>query len=435
MANAEQVVLIRRSVEEWNAWRESHSHEPIDLSEADFRGESLHEANLCNADLRWATLVEADLGGADLTNADLQKADLFDANLGYARLAGARFSGSSLVRANFSNTLIEDTDFSEVELTGARLNEAKLVRVKLRAVDMDETELYGVSLANSDLRDAKIRRANISKANLSGADLRGASLCDSNMTDAQLCGALLNDADLSGVDLSRADLSGADLTGASLERARLVETNMRAAVLTRASVYGISAWGVQIEGAEQEDLLITPRTAEHAISADNLEIAQFLYLLLDNQRLRSIIDTITSKVVLILGRFTNDRKPVLDAIRTELRTSGYGYVPIVFDFAKPSTRDTHETITLLARMARFVIADITEAKSIPQELVSIVEQLPSLPVQPILLRGGEPWGMYDHIRRYPWVLELHEYDNFESLLPDLRDHVIAPPEARLMKPR
>jgi len=435
MANEEQIALIRRSVEEWNAWRESHPREPIDLSEADFRGGSLYEANLCNADLRWATLVEADLGGADLRNADLQKADLFDANLGYARLAGARFSGSSMVRANFSNTLIEDIDLSEVELTAARLNEAKLVRVKLRAVDLDEAELNGASLASTDLRHSKIRRANLSKADLSGANMCGASLCDSNMTDAQLRGALLNDADLSGVDLSRADLSGADLTGASLERARLVETNMRDAVLTRASVYGVSAWGVQLEGAAQADLLITPRAAEHAISADNLEIAQFLYLLLDNQRLRSIIDTITSKVVLILGRFTNDRKPVLDAIRTELRTSAYGYVPIVFDFAKPSARDTHETLTLLARMARFVIADITEAKSIPQELVSIVEQLPSLPVQPILLRGGEPWGMYDHICRYPWVLKLHEYDSLERLLPDLRDRVIDPPETRLKERR
>src|SRR4029077_11573047 len=103
-----------------------------------------------------------------------------------------------------------------------------------------------------------------------------------------------------------------------------------------------------------------------------------IYLLLNNQKIRQVIDTITSKVVLILGRFTEERKRVLDAIREELRK--HDYIPVLFDFDKPATKDLHETITTLARMSRFVIADITDAKSIPQELVSIVEQLPSLPV-------------------------------------------------------
>jgi len=32
---------------------------------------------------------------------------------------------------------------------------------------------------------------------------------------------------------------------------------------------------------------------------------------------------------------------------------------VLFDFEKLATRDTQETVTTLARMARFVIADIT----------------------------------------------------------------------------
>lgn len=52
---------------------------------------------------------------------------------------------------------------------------------------------------------------------------------------------------------------------------------------------------------------------------DNIEVAQFVFLILNNAKIRSVIDTITSKVVLILGRFSSKRKPVLDALRSQLR--------------------------------------------------------------------------------------------------------------------
>jgi hypothetical protein len=104
-------------------------------------------------------------------------------------------------------------------------------------------------------------------------------------------------------------------------------------------------------------LVITPQN-EPEITVDNIEVAQFIYLLLHNQKMRDVIDTITSKVVLILGRFTSERKAVLDALREELRKRDY--LPILFDFEVPATRDITETVSLLARMARFVVADIPD---------------------------------------------------------------------------
>jgi len=66
------------------------------------------------------------------------------------------------------------------------------------------------------------------------------------------------------------------------------------------------------------------------------------------------------------------------AIRHELRKCDL--LPVLFDFDKPASRDTQDTITTLARPARFVTADMTEPKSVPQELIAIAEQLPSVPV-------------------------------------------------------
>jgi hypothetical protein len=45
--------------------------------------------------------------------------------------------------------------------------------------------------------------------------------------------------------------------------------------------------------------LLLPETPK--ITTDDIEIAQFLYLLIHNEKLRKVIDTITSKVVLILA--------------------------------------------------------------------------------------------------------------------------------------
>jgi hypothetical protein len=205
------------------------------------------------------------------------------------------------------------------------------------------------------------------------------------------------------------------------------------AVLTDCRIYGISAWDVRLsEETKQQGLIITP-FGEPAVTVDDLEVAQFVYLLIHNQKIRRVINTITSKVVLILCRFSiPERKAVLDALRDQLRKSERGYVPVVFDFEKPS-RTTDETIALLARMARFVIADISDAKSVLQELRGIVPDNPTLPVQPIILSGQEVPGMFDFFKRYPWFLKVHRYDTQDQLLADLRDRVIRRVEAKVAK--
>jgi hypothetical protein len=168
----------------------------------------------------------------------------------------------------------------------------------------------------------------------------------------------------------------------------LVDTVVTGADLTGCRIYGVSAWGLKLdEQTKQRNLLITPEH-EPEITVDNIEVAQFIYLMLHNQKIRDVIDTITSKAVLILGRFTDERKAVLNALREELRKRDY--LPILFDFEKPRSRDTDETITLLARMARFIVADISDAKSVLHELRAIVPDLPSVPVQPIILAMQVP---------------------------------------------
>jgi hypothetical protein len=211
----------------------------------------------------------------------------------------------------------------------------------------DEPDLKGADLSGKDLREADLRRANLIEANLAEADLRLTNLRAARLIGANLRGAKLIESDLFGADLRRADLSEAilreanlieaKLNGARLYSATLVRTNLEGADLTSCSVHGISVWDVKLKGTIQSNLVITP-TYQSVIEVDNLEVAQFIYLLLNNEKIRHVIDTITSKVVLILGRFTEERKDVLDAIREALRKRDY--LPILFDFEKPSSTVT-----------------------------------------------------------------------------------------------
>jgi hypothetical protein len=238
--------------------------------------------------------------------------------------------------------------------------------------------------------------------------------------------------DLGEANLSGADLRGANLSGAELLGAQLISTDLTDADLTGCRIFGISAWRLKLERAKQQNLIITTLD-EPKITVDNIEVAQFIYLLLHNEKIRDVIDTITSKTVLILGRFTDERKAVLDALREELRKRDY--LPILFDFEKPRNRDTDETITLLARMARFVIADISDAKAVLQELRAIVPDLPSLPVQPIILATQEEPGMFDFYRNRPSFLTVHRYINQEQLLVEIGDKVIRPAELKVLELR
>jgi hypothetical protein len=275
-------------------------------------------------------------------------------------------------------------------------------------VDLTDADLPGLVLPGADLEGVLLKGAN-----LEGADLRGANLFR---------------ADLSWTNLVGANLSHASIVEASLAFAQLAQANLRYARVDGCRVYGVSAWEVDLEEASQTNLWFTTKE-QNTITIDGLETAQFLCLLLDNRKLRTTIDSLALKAVLILGRFTETRKKVLEAIRSALRQ--HGYVPLMFDFEKPSSRNYTETVSTLAHLCRFIIADITDARVVLQELERTVPHLPSVPVQPILDAAFETNVVLSDMNDYPSFLPTFRYQDESTLLSSLQTSVIAPAEARV----
>jgi len=323
MADEEHLKILIQGVSAWNKWREE------------------------NPEIR-PNLISLSFTGADISGFESREVsqDLEDCFKEFFRknLRGVNFRGALLQKAHLRNTDLQDAD-----LSGANLSEADLTNADLSGADLRDCVLHDVVLTTATLQRVVLIRASLYGAYLSGvnlieADLQEASLNNIDLSDSILSKTNCSNTSFVSANLSRANLSEANLSNADLSKAILVETNLEKAILSGCKIFGISAWKPNLKGTIQTNLILS-ENSEPVISVDNLEVAQFIYLLLDNEKIRHVIDTITSKVVLILGRFTSERKKILEVIRETLRK--YDYVPVLFDFEKPRSKSFVETVATI----------------------------------------------------------------------------------------
>ncbi|MBD2085277.1 pentapeptide repeat-containing protein [Trichocoleus sp. ST-U3] len=396
MANKQQRALLKQGVEAWNKWRKLSPGIPPNLIGADLRQEDLGGVNLAGA-----SLCSADLSGANLMQASLHRTDL----------RGADLRGASLSKA----------DLSEADITEANLSEAYLFEANLSRVNLEGADMHWVYLGKADLSGANLVGANLREVDMRGANLIGANLREADLFKANLIGADLQGADLRGTNLGEANLMGA----------RLLKTNFENANLEGCLVYGISSWGLKLEGANQSNLVITPPDYP-AIALDNLEVATFMYLLLNHQKIREVFPSIASNIVPILGSFKADgRKDLLEGLRNALRQ--HDYLPLSVELEKAATPELAEAISTVVGMAKFMIVDFTDASSIPQELLKILQGIPLVPVQPLVQVDSvdsKEIAVLKEFQEYPYAQPIYQYQNLEDAIASVEEKIIAPAEAK-----
>ncbi len=274
----------------------------------------------------------------------------------------------------------------------------EIVGHDVEPLDLTNTDLRGAILDGADLRCADCRGSDLSEAKVSGAELGRAKLARSRLV---------------GTDLSRTALRGADLSESVLIRTDLTESD-----LAYANVYGVSVWDVVGKPRDATNLIVSP-PGTATLSTDSLPLAQLLYMLIRNENIREMVDTLTTKVILILGNFGKERKDILDSVRDKLRSMEL--LPVLFDFNGPASKDTTGTVETLARLSRLIMADLSDPSSIPHELATIVPFLRTTPVLMLRQTGSTGYSMANDLQAYPWVLAIHEYASKASLLEGIHD--------------
>jgi uncharacterized protein YjbI with pentapeptide repeats len=326
-------------------------------------------------------------------------------------------------------------------LSGADLRRLDVRKINLEGADLSSIEGYGVDLYQANLKSANLRRAflqsaSLFEANLSGADLSGCSMAYADLGMAKLRRAILTNANcqncnLSAADVSRADLTTADLTYARMfdtnfSRATLVETSLMATLLIRTNlkgatlegcrVHGAAVWKIQTDPATTQKNLIVTDLNDPTVTTDNLEIAQLIHLLINTAAIRDVINSMTGRAVLLLGRFVPERMSVLNALADRLRQ--FGDLPIIFNFDKPVDRTVTETLRILAGLSKFIIADLTDPKSSPYESHVTVPDI-AIPFVPIIQRGQDEFSMFEDLYDYGWVLKGFKYKDIDHLLDNV----------------
>lgn len=145
----------------------------------------LSGANLRDANLREARLVNTNLGVQGFLTPHDERTDLSGADLSGAILLGANLKGAFLEGADLSEALVGTTDPNlpwhpeNADLEGVDLSDANLSGAELVALDLTETDLSGADLSGANLSEATVNEEQLDMV----WSLEGATMPDGSTHD------------------------------------------------------------------------------------------------------------------------------------------------------------------------------------------------------------------------------------------------------------
>ena len=135
------------------------------------------------------------------------------------------------------------------------------------------------------------------------------------------------------------------------------------------------------------------------MTVDDIEIAQFIYTIVDNQKISKMIDSMRTKTVLILSSFDDSSKITVTALKDSIRN--HGLIPLLFTFQKPKHKGLMGTVRTMAELSAFVIID---ESIFANQIFEISNLIPSVrvPFARIAREGSKKISMDDEAKHLYW---------------------------------
>ena len=344
------------------------------------------------------------------------------------KLEGFKFSGTVFQNAKIINVTFKSCKFSHSDFDIANIQNCKFIDSPIQNSTFRSATIEKVDFETSSnksiprIQKCLFQLATIRETSFKNALCSGSNFSCKRMEHVSFQSATMKDCIFAGVSMSYVDFTDADISGAIFKIC-----DIRSSKFVSCIIVGTLFWDctrlISKYDNVQENLILKESPI---ISLNRIETAQFMSMI-EQERVDEIITEVTSKAVLILGRFSDPHKTILDALRIRLKE--LNWVPVIFDFEMTDTRDVTETITLLARLSKFIIADLTDAKSAQQEVAAIAPHI-AVPIVPIIKGEEDVFSMFRDYWKYEWVLEEFRYDDLDHLLSNLQDQIISIAESK-----
>jgi len=273
--------------------------------------------------------------------------------------------------------------------------------------------LKGLYLKNAKLSKAHLGEADFTDSKLINCDFSQTKLNKANFSNASLTRVNFSQAELRVSDFSHAKLDTINFSGADLKYSIMIKSTFKNVIFNKTKVYGTSIWDINgLENKEDAFIASPDNNKIPILTVDNIEAAHLIHLLTKTDKIGKILDSVRNKLVLILGRFTPEQKEILETIKTNLSKE---FVPLIFDFKNADKNDITETIRTLACLSKFIFADLSNPRSVPHELYSLVPDL-KIPFVPLIKKGQKPYSMFVDIQsKYDWILPVAVYKDKSDL--------------------
>jgi hypothetical protein len=215
----------------------------------------------------------------------------------------------------------------------------------------------------------------------------------------------------------------------------------RLAVMEWGAKNGLFDWGLYMVYMASPDAVLFRREGSPDVSRRQSRARQQNRAAIEARvaRLRALegvnfgelMSELTKHRVMILGRFSKRRLAVLKAVQAKLAEHPNRYEPELFTYERPESRDLIESVMGFAALSRFVVADLTEPRSIQAELQAIIPNYQSLPVVPILAAGAKEFSLFAALARRPNVVPTVHYRGIDDLRSKIDREIV--PRAEEMR--